>query len=130
MPAAPTRTLAGTAGQQAPPQLGGARKARFNNNSISLNKQIMNTHSTRDLHTIVRSKGSNFDFFNISSAIARVPKLVGSSGGVQVGVEVCTMACHSAAAVTLRKQGLRTHNMKCAQQLQVLVVVAHIVGIA
>jgi hypothetical protein len=68
---------------QAQPQQGGARKARFSN-SISLNKQIMNTHNTRDLHTIVRSKGSMFDFFNISSAIARVPKLVGGSGGVQV----------------------------------------------
>lgn len=74
----------GLAQPAAPQQLGGARKARFNN-SISLNKQIMNTHSTRDLHTIVRSKGSMFDFFNISSAIARVPKLVGGSGGVQVG---------------------------------------------
>lgn len=68
------------------PVLGGQgpRKSRFNN-SISLNKQIMNTHNARDLHTIVRSKGGMFDFFNISSAIARVPKLVASSGGVQVG---------------------------------------------
>lgn len=63
--------------------LGGVRKPRFNN-SISLNKQIMNTHSMRELHTIVRSKGPSFDFFNISSAIARVPKLVGPTGGVQV----------------------------------------------
>jgi hypothetical protein len=70
--------------RQAQQQQGGVRKARFSN-SISLNKQIMNTHNTRDLHTIVRSKGSMFDFFNISSAIARVPKLVGGSGGVQVG---------------------------------------------
>lgn len=69
--------------QQPQQQQGGVRKARFSN-SISLNKQIMNTHNTRDLHTIVRSKGSMFDFFNISSAIARVPKLVGGSGGVQV----------------------------------------------
>eukprot|EP00775_Hariotina_reticulata_P012456 gene12456-12592_t len=63
------------------PLLGG-RKPRFSN-SISLNKQIMNTHSMRELHTMVRSKGSMFDFFNISSAIARVPKLVGPAGGVQ-----------------------------------------------
>lgn len=61
---------------------GGMRKPRYNN-SISLNKQIMNTHSARELHTIVRSKGAGFDFFNISSAIARVPKLVGPAGGVQ-----------------------------------------------
>jgi hypothetical protein len=84
------------AGQQQQQQLGGARKTRFNN-SISLNKQIMNTHSTRDLHTIVRSKGSSFDFFNISSAIARVPKLVGTSNGVQVrgagGWAVVLAAC-------------------------------------
>lgn len=72
--------------QQQQPLGGGVRKSRFNN-SISLNKQIMNTHSTRDLHAIVRSKGSMFDFFNISSAIARVPKLVGASGGVQVCVD-------------------------------------------
>lgn len=61
-----------------------SRKPRFNS-SISLNKQIMNTHNTRDLHAIVRSKGSLFDFFNISSAIARVPKLVSPMAGVQVG---------------------------------------------
>jgi hypothetical protein len=60
------------------------RKPRYNN-SISLNKQIMNTHSARELHAIVRTKGAGFDFFNISSAIARVPKLVGVAGGVQVG---------------------------------------------
>lgn len=73
----------GSGASSAVPQPGGTRKARFNN-SVSLNKAIMNTHSARDLHTIVRSKGSTFDFFNISSAIARVPKLVGGSGGVQV----------------------------------------------
>jgi hypothetical protein len=59
------------------------RKPRYNN-SISLNKQIMNTHSAHELHAIVRTKGAGFDFFNISSAIARVPKLVGLAGGVQV----------------------------------------------
>lgn len=73
----------GSGASSAVSQPGGTRKARFNN-SVSLNKQIMNTHSARDLHTIVRSKGSTFDFFNISSAIARVPKLVGGSGGLQV----------------------------------------------
>ncbi|KAF8065534.1 hypothetical protein HT031_003135 [Scenedesmus sp. PABB004] len=62
-------------------QLGG-RKPRFNN-SIGLNKQIMGTHCVRDLATLVRAKGPSFDFFNISSAIARVPKLVGPAGGVQ-----------------------------------------------
>jgi hypothetical protein len=67
------------------------RKPRYNN-SISLNKQIMNTHSARELHAIVRTKGAGFDFFNISSAIARVPKLVGLTGGVQVS-EVFEVAC-------------------------------------
>jgi hypothetical protein len=67
------------------------RKPRYNN-SISLNKQIMNTHSARELHAIVRTKGAGFDFFNISSAIARVPKLVGLTGGVQVS-EVLEVAC-------------------------------------
>jgi hypothetical protein len=73
---------------------GGVRKPRYNN-SISLNKQIMNTHSARELHAIVRAKGAGFDFFNISSAIARVPKLVGPAGGVQVG---CWCSCCRAHA--------------------------------
>lgn len=72
--------------------LGGSRKPRLNN-SISLNKQIMNTHSMRELHNIVRSKGAGFDFFNISSAIARVPKLVGQTGSVQVGLGYSQRRC-------------------------------------
>eukprot|EP00878_Enallax_costatus_P027886 GHUV01030071.1.p1 GENE.GHUV01030071.1~~GHUV01030071.1.p1 ORF type:complete len:312 (-),score=101.70 GHUV01030071.1:509-1444(-) len=74
--------LTSSAASNSAPLLGNARKPRLNN-SISLNKQIMNTHSMRELHNIVRSKGAGFDFFNISSAIARVPKLVGPTGGVQ-----------------------------------------------
>lgn len=90
----PAAAAAAAAAVSAPPLLGGARRGRFNS-SISLNKQIMNTHSARDLHSIVRSKGSMFDFFNISSAIARVPKLVGTSGGVQVGLFVLLNGCSS-----------------------------------
>eukprot|EP00878_Enallax_costatus_P018089 GHUV01019031.1.p1 GENE.GHUV01019031.1~~GHUV01019031.1.p1 ORF type:complete len:251 (+),score=69.82 GHUV01019031.1:205-957(+) len=87
--------LTSSAASNSAPLLGNARKPRLNN-SISLNKQIMNTHSMRELHNIVRSKGAGFDFFNISSAIARVPKLVGPTGGVQVGaIRGASKACSS-----------------------------------
>lgn len=58
---------------------GCARKARYNS-SVTLNKQIMSACTTRDLLDLVYEKRSQFDFFNISSAIARVPKLMGSNG--------------------------------------------------
>jgi hypothetical protein len=108
--------------QQQQQQLGGARKTRFNT-SISLNKQIMNTHSTRDLHTIVRSKGSSFDFFNISSAIARVPKLVGTSNGVQV--RVAGASCR----LDFRKSRLAVvDTLECSKYVSLLVLEAFSVG--
>eukprot|EP00879_Flechtneria_rotunda_P006796 GHRR01007140.1.p1 GENE.GHRR01007140.1~~GHRR01007140.1.p1 ORF type:complete len:1066 (+),score=457.18 GHRR01007140.1:335-3532(+) len=67
----------------AAPVLGVRRQQSHFHSNISLNKQIMNTHNMRELHTIVRNMGDSFDFFNISSAIARVPKLANPSNSVQ-----------------------------------------------
>jgi hypothetical protein len=71
--------------QEAPKAQAGARKARYNS-SVTLNKQIMSACTVNELLDLVYEKRSQFDFFNISSAIARVPKLVCGNGanGVQV----------------------------------------------
>jgi hypothetical protein len=62
----------------------GPKKARYNN-SVSLNKMIMAAYTSKHLLELVRDKGGQFDFFNISSAIARVPKLTAAhNGGMQV----------------------------------------------
>lgn len=42
----------------------------------------MATSSNRQLLDLVRDKGACFDFFNTSSAVARVPKLAHNCGGV------------------------------------------------
>jgi hypothetical protein len=41
-------------------------------NSINLNKQIMASSSLNELSALVHHHGHSFDFFNISSAIAKV----------------------------------------------------------
>jgi hypothetical protein len=63
--------------------------------SVSLNKQIMAANSTGELLALVRAHGGGFDFFNISTAIARVPKLVGphACGGQVHGVPRCGSTC-------------------------------------
>lgn len=54
-----------------------SQKRRGTSNSVFLNKQIMAASTVEDLLSLVKAKGSQFDFFNVSSALARVPKLVG-----------------------------------------------------
>jgi hypothetical protein len=75
----------------------------------------MNTHSMRELHTMVRSKGSMFDFFNISSAIARVPKLVGPAGGVQVrlGRRASGASCVGMSSQHVSPGGSTGQNLAC-----------------
>ena len=78
--------------QEAPKAQAGARKARYNS-SVTLNKQIMSAYTVNELLDLVYEKRSQFDFFNISSAIARVPKLVCGNGvnGVQVSTDQLTL---------------------------------------
>ncbi|GFR45114.1 hypothetical protein Agub_g6492, partial [Astrephomene gubernaculifera] len=51
------------------------------NSSIQLNKHIMACRTTEELLTLVQQRGSQFDYFNISTALARVPKLAATSAG-------------------------------------------------
>ncbi|KIY94240.1 hypothetical protein MNEG_13723 [Monoraphidium neglectum] len=74
---APRQQQGARAGQQNQQQ-GGRRGGRaHSSSSVGLNKQIMTANTTSDLLAIVRQHGAGFDFFNISTAIARVPKLLG-----------------------------------------------------
>ena len=54
-----------------------AQKKRGSATSVFMNKQIMASRNTYELLSLVRARGKEFDFFNISSAVARVPKLTG-----------------------------------------------------
>lgn len=54
-----------------------SRQQPASSSPVVLNRMIMSAQNTSDLLSVVRDHGSSFDFFNISSAIARVPKLVG-----------------------------------------------------
>lgn len=54
---------------------------RGNARSIALNKDITATNSVEQLLALVTSHGHEFDFFNISTAISRMPKLVGDGPG-------------------------------------------------
>ncbi|GLC35079.1 hypothetical protein PLESTM_000277200 [Pleodorina starrii] len=67
---------------QAPQHPAQARRAggagRGNNaasSSIQLNKHIMACRNTEELLALVQHRGAYFDYFNISTALARVPKL-------------------------------------------------------
>lgn len=67
--------------QQQNQQQHGRRGGRaHSSSSVGLNKQIMTANSTAELLSLVRQHAAGFDFFNISTAIARVPKLVGPHG--------------------------------------------------
>ncbi len=70
--------------QQDGPQQGPARKQRASSSSVQLNKEVMATGSTAELLSLVRAKGSQMDYFNLSSAIAKTPKLAGLQGGNDV----------------------------------------------
>ncbi|KXZ47984.1 hypothetical protein GPECTOR_31g346 [Gonium pectorale] len=48
--------------------------------SIQLNKHIMGCRTTDELLALVQHRGAHFDYFNISTALARVPKLAATSG--------------------------------------------------
>lgn len=67
-------------GRQGQQQQHGRRGRAHSSSSVGLNKQIMTANSTGELLSLVRQHGASFDFFNISTAIARVPKLVGPHG--------------------------------------------------
>ncbi|GAX73481.1 hypothetical protein CEUSTIGMA_g933.t1 [Chlamydomonas eustigma] len=61
--------------------------------SVLLNREIMNAASCQQLLCLVHSKGHLFDFFNISTAISRMPKLVhaaplhyGDPGAIDLGL--------------------------------------------
>lgn len=54
---------------------------RGNTRSIALNKDITATNSVEQLLALVTAHGHEFDFFNISTAISRMPKLVGDGPG-------------------------------------------------
>jgi hypothetical protein len=45
--------------------------------AVRLNKEIMASKSTSELLALVNARGKYMDFFNISSAISRTPKLAG-----------------------------------------------------
>jgi hypothetical protein len=81
------RALGKQAGSQQQSAQHGRRGGRgHSSSSVGLNKQIMTANSTAELLALVRAHGAAFDFFNISTAIARVPKLVGPHAcGGQVG---------------------------------------------
>lgn len=77
----------GGAPAAAPRGAGGASST--GGGSVGLNKRLMSACSTGELLDIVRQHGAVFDFFNISTAIARVPKLAGPQG---CGAQVCKRA--------------------------------------
>lgn len=52
------------------------RRTRGSSSSVALNKEIMAAATVEELLNIVRTKSAQFDFFNISSAVSRAPKLV------------------------------------------------------
>ncbi|KAF5837976.1 hypothetical protein DUNSADRAFT_3637 [Dunaliella salina] len=52
------------------------KRARGSGVSVALNKSIMSASCVGELLALVRARGHNFDFFNISSAVSRAPKLV------------------------------------------------------
>lgn len=69
--------------QPGPQPLLGAQRpmgARGNARSITLNKDITATNTIDQLLALVTNHGDEFDFFNISTAISRLPKLVGDHG--------------------------------------------------
>jgi hypothetical protein len=55
------------------------QRSRGSSASIALNKEIMGSASLEQLLAIVRGHGHTFDFFNISTAVSRVPKLLDTS---------------------------------------------------
>ncbi|KAG2488358.1 hypothetical protein HYH03_013048 [Edaphochlamys debaryana] len=58
----------------------GTRGASAASSSIQLNKNIMACRNTEELLSLVQHRGAHFDYFNISTALARVPKLVAGNG--------------------------------------------------
>eukprot|EP00198_Chlamydomonas_reinhardtii_P009467 XP_001698804.1 predicted protein of CLR family [Chlamydomonas reinhardtii] len=58
----------------------GGRGGGAASSSIQLNKHIMACRNTEELLALVQSRGAHFDYFNISTALARVPKLAAASG--------------------------------------------------
>ncbi|EFJ51245.1 hypothetical protein VOLCADRAFT_87862 [Volvox carteri f. nagariensis] len=52
-----------------------ARGSNAASSSIQLNKHIMACRNTEELLALVQHRGAFFDYFNISTALARVPKL-------------------------------------------------------
>ena len=58
----------------------GLRKQRASSSSVQMNKEIMASSSISQLLSLVRSRGHLMDYFNLSSAITRTPKLAGLSG--------------------------------------------------
>jgi len=58
-------------GQHAP-----IKRTRGSSSSVQLNKEIMAARTVEELLALVKSKSAHFDFFNISSAVSRAPKLV------------------------------------------------------
>ncbi|GIL60034.1 hypothetical protein Vafri_14651 [Volvox africanus] len=53
--------------------------------SIQLNKHIMACRTTEELLALVQHRGASFDYFNISTALARVPKLALMCPGAPAG---------------------------------------------
>lgn len=66
---------------------GGKKKGSAN--SVLLNKQIMACTSVSELLGLVKGSGNQFDGFNISSALARVPKLLLTSPSAGVAPAAC-----------------------------------------
>ncbi|GLI70705.1 hypothetical protein VaNZ11_015649 [Volvox africanus] len=69
---------------------GGVHYGNAASSSIQLNKHIMACRTTEELLALVQHRGAYFDYFNISTALARVPKLAlmcpgVPAGGVQTG---------------------------------------------
>ncbi|KAG2432187.1 hypothetical protein HXX76_009107 [Chlamydomonas incerta] len=58
----------------------GGRGGGAASSSIQLNKHIMACRNTEELLALVQARGAHFDYFNISTALARVPKLAAASG--------------------------------------------------
>lgn len=74
--------LPGQQRQQQPlgTQAGRRQGGRASSAAVQLNKEIMAATTTTELLALVRGRGKQMDFFNISSAISRTPKLAGVQG--------------------------------------------------
>jgi len=77
------------------------KRTRGSGVSVALNKSIMSASCVGELLALVRARGHNFDFFNISSAVSRAPKLVEAEhASAKSNARAAPHACAAAASAS------------------------------